>query len=172
MSSPRAVRIARTSRPAEPASARPSEPAATFRPNRAGTQRAFRLSLIFLVALAALYGGFVAEQRGVAGASSPGGLFDLYFFTAVTAVVGVVGTLVAVGQAPRGVELSSERTVLVGRFGGRRTFPPIGPLHLRLVRSYRSGLLSSAPVAVYELSPEKGASRTVLLEEGIFDAPG
>jgi hypothetical protein len=172
MASPRAVRIPRPSRPAADAPLAPAEagPTSAFRPNRAGTQRAVRLSLLFLVVLAALYAGFAIVQRGVPGASSPGGQFDLYFFTAVTAVVAVAGTFVALGQAPRGVEVSPTETVVVGRFGQRRSFPPLGVLQVREVRSYRTALLSSAPVAVYELTPKKGVSRTVLVEQGLFDA--
>jgi hypothetical protein len=171
MQSPRAVRIPRAGPPRPEAAPAPAPAPGTFRPNRAGTQRATRLSVLFLVVLAALYVGFVLVQRGAVGATSPGGRFDLYFFTAITAAVAVVGVVVAIGQAPRGIEVTAAATVVVGRFGTRSAFPALGTFPIRQVRSYRTAFLSSTPVAVYELAPARGASRTLLIEQGIFDAP-
>lgn len=130
-----------------------------------------RLTVVFLIVLGALYVGFVIVQHGERGGTTAGAVFDLEVFSLIAAAVALVGSLTAIGQAPRGVEVSERATVVVGRMGGRTEFPPLERLKVREVRTFRDGILSHDPVSVYELTPERGATRTVLIEHGIFDAP-
>ena len=62
---------------------------------------------------------------------------------------------------------------LLGTFGVHRRFPPLGSVHVRVVRRYSAGFLSSVPTVTVELTA--GAlRRTYLLEDGLLasDAVG
>ncbi len=172
MASPRAVRIPIAGPPAPeaPPAPLPSAPTsgAEWRPNRAGTQRAIRLSLFYVVLLAAIYALFVALERTSPGGTSSGGMDGIYAFTAVAAVLAAGGTLFALTVAPRGIEVGPAATVVVGRWGRRQSFPPPGRLELREVRHYEPGLLSQEGVVAVELARERGRPRTFLLEKGLL----
>lgn len=177
MSSARPVRIPRrggVSTPPPVPAAAPSgvtpDPVA-WRPNGAGTQRALRLTFVYLVVVVALYIGFVAAQRGSPGGTSAGAASGLYAFTVVAGLIGTGGALFAMTLAPRGIEVRPTGTVIVGRWGRREGFPPIGRLETRTVREYPAGLLSREPVAAVELTRKDGVRRTVFLEKGLLATP-
>ncbi len=138
--------------------------------NRSATQRALRLSLLYAVVLAALYAFLAVIARSATGGQSPGATAGLALFGGVAVVVGLLGVGLALSSAPRRIELAGDATVLVGRFGQRRRLPPLGALDVRVVRQYRAGLLSAAPVQQVELTPRtKGRRVTFLVEEGLLE---
>jgi hypothetical protein len=175
VSSPRPIRIPRpasrgTAAPGsivQPGEAAPLGPVRERRVNRGGTQRAVRLTIVYLVCLAALYLAFAVLDRTVpGGTSSPAGNgFDTFSVLAVLLAVG--GTVVSLHPAPRWVEVSPLSTVVVGRWGRRHTYPPPDRLETRAVRRYPAGLLSTVPVVSVELSGGPSPLATFLLEEGI-----
>ncbi len=175
MASPRPVRIPRGRPTASPAGAGAPAPARPYaveiRPNTSGTRRARRVATLFLVAMAALYGILVAFDRLAPGGSRPSATAGLELFSAIAVVIAAAGVLLSLANAPRAVELRPEATIVVGRFGNRREFPPVGELETRLLRRYPTGLLSPTPVEVVELSGPRG-TRAYLMEPGILRRTG
>ena len=179
MSTPRAVRIPRASSGTADATTdgeatvrrivRTPTPAETFerRANRAGRQRAFRLTLIYLVALLALYLGFVALDRAAPGGTSATAETGILEFSLVAAVLAVAGLFVTLSPAPRAVELSPSRLVVEEWTGRRREFPPLGSLHVHVIRRYPAGFLSSEAVEAVQVSGPK-VRRTYHLTEGMI----
>jgi hypothetical protein len=167
MASERAVRIRRRPGAAPPGPAA-AGPAGAYRPNRAGTQRAVRLTLLFLVLLAALYVLLVALDRSTPGGTTSGATSGLYLFSEIAALIGVGGAVLTLAQAPRGVEFRPQATIVVGRFGRRRPFPPEGSLSVRSLRRYPRSFLAGEPVLTLELTRENGRRATIWLEEGIL----
>jgi hypothetical protein len=144
------------------------KPLVERRPNRAATQRAVRLSLLYAVGVAAVYGVLV----GVASAGPTGGTIGtegaLLAAGLLALLLAVVGIVYALGTAPRGVELSDDRTVVVGRFGRRYSFPGRRQLRPTVHQRFPAGLLS--PVAVESVAIAGGSTRrTFLLEEHLLD---
>jgi len=180
VASSRAVRIPRAGPPggtapesAAPPSGPPTEPS-TRRVNRAGAQRAVRLTGIYLVCLAALYAGFVLLQRTTPGGTSSGAGNGLDAFTVLAVILAVGGAVVSLHPAARYVETSATSTVVVGRWGRRHTYPPIGQLSTREIRRYPAGILSNVPVVSVEIAGGPSGRATFLLEEGLVpaDRPG
>lgn len=178
MSTPRPIRIPR--RPASGASEPGPDPSRSGassdegrvpvperRTNRAGTQRAVRLTVLYLACLALLYTGFVLIDRTVPGGSSSPAGNGLDTFSALAAILAVGGSLLSLHPAPRSVEVSAEATVVVGRWGRRHTYPPLDRIDAREVRRYPAGLLSSAPVVSVELSGGPSPLGTFLVEDGL-----
>jgi hypothetical protein len=176
MATPHPVRIARSSpaasEPVAPPIA-PAEPAASalapvdLRRNRAGLQRAFRLAVVYLVALLVLYIGFVLADRAAPGGTGPTATTGLLYFTAIASVLAIVGVLLALAPAARSVEVSPESVTVEEWTGRRRRFPPLGELRVRTVRRYPAGFLSSGAVEAVEVEGG-GLRRTYQLEEGVL----
>jgi hypothetical protein len=176
MITPRAIRLPRapTEFPRTPRP-RPNEraaapPAATGlrRPNRAGTQRAVRLTLVYLIVLALLYLGFVLYDRTAPGGTSPGAQAGLIDFSGVAVVLAAVGALLVLSPAPRSVERSSTSLVVVGRWGRRTEWAPVDEVIVRTVRRYPAGLLSDEPVDSVEVSSRGRRARSYLIEAGLL----
>jgi hypothetical protein len=176
MTAPRAIRIPRgpTDRPRtlratadERPAASPVSPGAR-RPNRAGTQRAVRLALLFLILLALLYVGFVLYDRTAPGGTSPGAQAELIDFSGVAAVLAAAGALLSLTPAPRAVERSSTSLVVVGRWGRRTEWAPLDEVTVRRVRQYPAGLLSDEPVDSVEVSSRGRRTRSYLVEAGLL----
>jgi hypothetical protein len=176
MITPRAIRIPRSpsdypktvrGRANERPSPLPVSPGPRH-PNRAGTQRATRLTLLYLVVLALLYSGFVLYDRSAPGGTSPGAQGGLIDFSAVALVLAVVGALLSLAPAPRAVERSSTSLVVVSRWGRRTEWAPLDEVTVRRVRQYPAGLLSDAPVDSVEVSGRGRRTRSYLVEAGLL----
>lgn len=176
---PRAVRIPRRSPgPAPPT--RSMEPAeyefvrsdahGAARPisNDAGRTRAFRLFVLFLVALLVLYGAFIAE----AAASAPAVRSNSAIYASLTGVVAValvVGWLVTLGPTPRSAWVDGSHLVVRESLGRLRRFD-LGPgFEVRTVRSQRSSPLSPEPTEYAEVSASRGPRRTYLVGQEFFE---
>jgi hypothetical protein len=173
LASPRAIRIPRASSTegTDRAASTSKFPARAFpaerRPNTAGTQRATRLTLIYLLFLGVLYVGFLLLDRAAPGGSSLGADNGTYSFTLLAVILAIGGPLVSLHPAPRSVETSPVSTVVVGRWGRRHTYPPLSEIDTREVRRYPAGLLSSEPVLLVEVGGGPSPRGTFLLEEGL-----
>jgi hypothetical protein len=144
---------------------------AEHRPNAGASRRAWRLALLFVVAVAAVY-GLLADLARVGPAGGSGGaLTDLGVVGIVAAAVACAGAVVALGAAPREVILSEAETVVVGRFGRRYVFPGRAQLRAVVLRRTPAGWLS--PNAIETVEIYGGSSRrTFALDEGIVATTG
>jgi hypothetical protein len=136
--------------------------------NRAGSQRAFRLASIYLASLTLLYVAFVLLDREGPGGTGPTAETGLLYFTLFAAAIAVGGVLIAVGPAPRAVEVSAAAVVVEEWWGRRRSFPPLGELRVDVVRRFPASFLSSGPVESVEVGDGHGKRRTYQLEEGLI----
>ncbi len=144
-----------------------------MRENRAGIQRANRLAVVYAVALLGVYAILAAYARSAPGGTSPGATYGLEIFAAVAVLLAAAGVLLAFSSSPRRVELHGDATVLVGRLGGRLRLAALRDLDVRVVRRFRAGLLSSAPVEHVEIAPKgKGRRRAFLVEERLLEPIG
>lgn len=145
------------------------ERAATLerRENHAGTQRATRIAVLFVVGIAVLFTALTLYARAAPGGTSPGAGQEVDIFGLLGAAIALAGAILALASAPRAIEVGAAETVVVGRFGRRRRFPTLGGLSVRLVRRYPSGILSDQEVDAVEVSG--GTQRaTYFLEEGLL----
>ncbi len=136
-----------------------------YRSNRGGFARAFRIYLLYLIALAALYGFFLTLdiRSTVAGTSiSESGILG---FTLVALALAVVGAWVTLGQAPRGARFDPRQIVVTERWGRVVIFPPAEDLKIRLVRRHPRSFLSPTPTATVLVVTQAGARRTYLIDE-------
>jgi hypothetical protein len=138
------------------------------RQNVGGSQRVVRVTLVYLVALVALYTGFMLYDRTAPGGSSSPVSNGVFLFTGIFLVFALAGSLFTLHPAPRAVVVTSEHVTVVGRFGVRRVLPPLGSLSTRVVRRYPAGWLSDLPVEQVELWGAGAPLRTYLVEEGLF----
>jgi hypothetical protein len=168
--SPRRVRLARGASATSPVAGGTADGPLRRVANRAGTERARRLALLFVVVLAALYLGFSVAARGAPGGSSAGARSDLEIFGGVALLTAVAGAGVTLLSAPAAIEFDGGITVIVSAFGTRRTFGPGPSASVRVVRRFRAGWLSSRPVESVEISAGP-IRRTYLLEAGILPEP-
>jgi hypothetical protein len=171
VTSDRAVRIPRSSPALAPAARAKTPSDADYRSNRAGTQRAVRLSVCFVVGVAVLYGLFFALERSAPGSGSSGATNGFDLLSALAGVMALVGVLFALSWAPRGVELGADATIVVGRWGRRRSFPPVAAAKVRELRRFPKSFLADAPVVVIEIAAASGRRTTFLIEDGILGPP-
>jgi hypothetical protein len=167
LANPRPVRIPRT-----PAAPRPAQSAGELidhRPNRAGTQRAFRFAVLYVLALVILDVILVALDLSSSEGTRPAVLSGLRLFTAIAILLAVGSVIFALTPAPRFVELRTEGVVIMGRWGQRRWFPPLDRLKLHVARHYPAGILSSRPVDIVEVVDRVGHRRTYQLEAGLLE---
>jgi len=180
MASSRPIRIARPDRPASatPVSetAHPAEPVPPSGPegprevraNIGGAQRALRVTLVFVIVLAAMYLGFALYDRSAPGGSASPESNGLLLFTGVFAAIAVTGIVYSLTPAPRRVEVGPSGLTVVGRWGRRRYLPPLERLSVRVVRRYPAGLVSKVTVELVEVWGSGTPVRTYLVEEGLF----
>ena len=177
MAGPRVVRIPRGP-PVSPAPLEetPSSPVgperSDLRPNVGGSQRAVRLALLYLFALALVYLIFVVSARSTAGGTSPGGQDALLLFTAGAVLFGVAGAVLALHPAPRSIEATPSRYVVRGRWGGRTVWPRSSELTVRVVRRFPPRGLSAVGVELVELSAPGRSPRSYLVEAGLLAGEG
>jgi len=173
----RRVRIARPGAPAEPhpvrgpASPPPEEvPGGTGPPpiiNRAGTQRARRLALTYLLGLAAIFGLFWGLSRGSSVGGTAGATSDLALFGELAVAIGAIGAFLSLISAPATIERAPEGLVVHGLLGYRRTFGEEVGLSIRVLRRYPAGWFSAEPVESVEIA-SRGVRRTYLVEAGLL----
>jgi hypothetical protein len=180
VSSPRAVRIVRTPGPrasvgpaaAAPAAAAGAESSATGavdrRRNQAATERAYRLTTIFVGTLVGLYVLFVVLDRLAPGGSSSAVETGLLSFSGIAAAIGVVGALVAISPAPRAIEVRPDALVVIEWWGHRRSFPPVGQLQMSVLRRYPASFLSSRPVEAVEVGTRASGRKVYQFEAGLL----
>jgi hypothetical protein len=166
---PRAVRLAvRPEIPAAPQGA-PGGPSERRR-NVAATRRAVRLASLYAVGIAAVYAALVVAARAGPPAGSAGSTGALTVVGGVAVLMIGVGVVVALGAAPRYVELDERETVVVGRFGRRYRFPGRERLKPVVLRRFPAGWLS--PIALESVEIGGGTTRrSFLLDEGLL-GPG
>jgi hypothetical protein len=134
--------------------------------NDAGSTRAFRTFLFFLVALAVIYGVFIsfAAQSASNGANST----VEAVLTASVAVALVVGWWVTLGQAPTVAYVQGDHLVVQSRTGRARRFPMDG-LRVTMMRTNGRGFLGPDPTEFVELSAPGGPRQTYLVGSHFFD---
>ncbi len=177
MATPRAVRIprARTDSAAVPSTVRgPAEPSSPsplkteVRTNVGGSQRAVRISALFVGTLALLYAAFILYDRTApGGTASPEGN-GVLLFSAIFIVFAVGGAVYSLTPAPRSVEVRPDGVTVLGRWGRRRRLPRLDLLSVGVVHRYPEGWLSDRPVELIELSGEDVRRRSYLVEPGVF----
>ncbi len=141
---------------------------AVVRPNSAGSQRALRLTLLYLLALGALYLVFALYEETMPYGSGTGAGNGLLLFSGLAAVLAVVGPYVTLSPAPRRIEIRSSSVVVVGRWGGRTEWAPWSEVSQRIVRRYPAGFLSGEPVQSIEITISGRSPRTYLVGTDLF----
>ncbi|MGA8664508.1 MAG: hypothetical protein WB809_05525 [Thermoplasmata archaeon] len=169
MSGPRAVRIPRSR--GERPRVEVVRPAAISgrRPNRAGTQRAVRTTIVYVTVVLALTLVLTALDLASAEASHPGVEQGLELFLAVAALLIIGSAIFALSPAPRYVEVGEQEVVVIGRWGTRRTFGPLSGLAPRVVKHFPDGVLSTRAVDLVEITDQLGRRRAYEVESGLFD---
>jgi hypothetical protein len=164
----RVVRVVATSGAAPAVATVPSDrPAASRRDNGPAVARAWRIASIYLVALAAMYAGFLALEFRGPGASGALATDALLIFTGVAAALAVGGLVVTLSPVPRAVEVNATSVVVVEWAGRRREFPPLAELRVDVVRRYPANLLSHTEVEAVELAGGR-RRRTYQLTPGLL----
>ena len=130
------------------------------------------LAELFVGAIVVLYAVLAVLDRTGPDGSTPGATVGLLIFTFLAVVLGLCGVVFALSQAPRGVEVTADATVVVGRFGRRTEYPPLARLKAREVRRFAPGILARAPVLLVELRTASGRPSNVLLEDGLIPVAG
>ena len=147
----------------------PQVPRIERRVNVGGSQRAVRITAVFVATLAALYVAFVLYDRTApGGTSSPEGN-GILLFTVIFVLFAFGGAVYSLTPAPRAVEVEPGAVTIVGRWGGRRRLPSLDRLAVGVVHRYPAGWLSSRPVELVELSGEDVRRRSYVVEAGLFE---
>jgi hypothetical protein len=137
--------------------------------NRGGTQRAFRFALLYVLALVVVDVVLVALDLDSPEAGRAAVEAGLELFLGVAVVLAVGSIVYALTPAPRLVEVGDDRVVVVGRWGHRRSFPPLSRIDSRVVRRYPEGFLSRQPVELVQVTDRRGRRRTYQVEAGLLD---
>jgi hypothetical protein len=143
--------------------------------NRAGTQRAVRVAVLYVVAVLALTAILTALDLNSSEASRPAVQQGLELFLGVAFALIVGSVLFTFYPAPRSVEVVGGEATVVGRWGRRHELGPIDGLVPKVVRHFPAGPLSTRPVDMVEVRDGRGRKRVYQVESGLFDpepAPG
>lgn len=138
------------------------------RANVGGSQRVVRVAALYVAVLAALYTAFVLYDRTAPGGTAPPETNGLLLFTALFVAFALVGALYTLTPAPRALEVGADRVTVVGRWGRRRSLPPLDLLSLRVVRRYPAGWLADTPVELVELWGADLPLRSYLVSADLF----
>jgi len=168
--SARAQKVPRATSPreAEETPKRTPEPPAEWRANTAGSQRAIRITVLYLVILVALYIGFVLYDRTAPGGTASPLVNGVLLFSVLFAALALTGVYATLTAAPRGIEVTRDRVTVVGRWGRRRTFPPLEQLSFRVARRYSAGFLTDSAVVHLEIWGKGFPVRSYLVSEELF----
>lgn len=134
--------------------------------NVAGSNRALRTFLLFLVCLAVIYAVFI--NLAVRSSSSTGSLSVEAILTGAVGVSLVVGWWVTLGQAPTVAWTEGSYLVVRDRFGRSRRFAR-DRLQIHVLRTNGTGFLGRDPTEFVELGVPGGRSRTYLVGTHFFD---
>lgn len=170
VSAPRAVRIPRERPP--PRSTEPALPPVDVRKNRGGWERAVRIAVVYAGAVLLLTAVLSALDLTSANAGRPGVREGLELFLVVAGLLILGSAFYAVSPAPRFVEVRPDSVVVVGRWGRRRSFGPLGTFGIQVVRRLPSGPLTPRPVEVVRVVDTRGRPATYEVETGLFDPAG
>jgi hypothetical protein len=169
VSTPRAVRIPRG--PPAPRPVAAGGALVDHRPNVAGSQRAFRFAYLYLFVLLVLDVVLVLLDDSSAEAGRPGVQSGLQLFIGIAIVLAIGSVIFALSPAPRYVDIRADGVIVVGRWGQRSWLPAVEALDLKVVRHFRAGFLSAAPVDIVQVTDRTGRRRTFQVEAGLFDVP-
>jgi len=172
VSGSRAVRIPRDRATPGPGPAAAAQRAPTIRPNRGGRERSIRIAAVYAGAVLALTAVLAALDLTGANASRPGDQQGLELFLGVAFLMVLGSVVYAVSPAPRRVEVRAESVVVVGRWGRRRSFPPLGSLGIQVVRHFPPGPLTPYPVDVVRVTDARDRIATYEVESGLLDPDG
>lgn len=139
------------------------------RPNRAGTQRAVRTTVLYALAVLVLTVVLTVLDLASSEASHPAVQQGLELFLVLAVLLVAGSSIFALSPAPRSVEVRPEEVVVVGRWGGRRVLGPPAELSPKVVKHYPQGFLSSEPVDMVEVSDLRGRRRVYQVQSGLFD---
>jgi hypothetical protein len=135
-------------------------------PNSAGSSRALRTFLVFLVGLAVIYGLFMGLAVRTADVSASYLVEEV--LTAAVAIALVVGWFVTLGQAPAAAWVENGQLVVRERTGRSRRFP-VATARFLVLRTNGVGPLGPEPTEFVEVSVPRGAGRTYLVGAHFFD---
>jgi hypothetical protein len=135
-------------------------------PNTAGSARAYRTLLFFIVALAVIYGVFL--DLAIVSVTSGTNYTVEAILTIAVILAAIVGWFVTLGQTPSEAWLENGQLVVRERTGRTRRFARDG-LRMHVVRSSPGGLLGPDPTEFVELSVASGRRHTYLVGESFFD---
>lgn len=170
----RAVRIRRevdatsvpTTTPTAAGAAGPPVTSSRRMVNSAGTARAYRTFVVFLVAFAIVYGVFLSIA---ATSVSNGTNYPVEVFLTVATAVGlVVGWWVTLGQAPISAGVENGELVVRPRIGRPKRFGT-GTLRLHVLRTNGAGWFGPEATEFVEVSTLRGVRRTYLVGTHFFD---
>lgn len=177
MASARPVRIVRKSVPTEavrvqapaPLPGRSGESDAV-RPNRAATQRAWRLFALFLGAVTALLAGILGLLN-----RDPGGLSASLTVAALlvglSGVVVAIGWAVTLGQTPRAIRTAPASAVVIDRLGRSREIRLDPGGDVSVVRRFPAGWLAGTETEIVRVRDVRGITRTYLVDSGLLASP-
>jgi len=122
-----------------------------------------------VAALAVLYASFVLYDRTAPGGSSSAAGNGVLLFTFLFVAFALGGAIYTLTPAPRAVEVTPDRTTIVGRWGSRRTLPRLGLLSVSVVRRYPAGWLANTPVELIVLWGEGVPGRSYLVDAQLLE---
>jgi hypothetical protein len=134
--------------------------------NVAGSSRALRTFLLFVVLLAVIYGVFM--DLAVTSVVNGTNYAVEGILTASVAVALVVGWFVTLGQTPSAAWVENGQLVVLGRMGRPRRFPT-DTVRIHVLRSNGAGLFGPEPTEFVEISLAGGTRRTYLVGTHFFD---
>jgi hypothetical protein len=127
--------------------------------------------VLYSAGIAVVYSVLALVARTGPAGGSAGTSTELLVVGVLAVLLAAVGVVVALGAAPRAVEVGDSETVVVGRFGRRYRFPGRGRLRTTVLQRIPAGLLS--PVTLESVEIAGGSTRrSFLLDEQLLEAPG
>jgi len=141
------------------------------RENHGASLRAWRLSLAYAVGIGAVFAALALSARLGPAGGGPGTLLEVEIAGLLAAALIAVGVVVALGAAPRCVQLGPSETVVVGRFGHRYRFPALDRLQVTVLQRHPKDLFSPVPLESVEIG---GGStrRAFLIDAGLLGPSG
>jgi hypothetical protein len=135
--------------------------------NRGATRRAIRVSILYEVAIGAMYTVYyVLTEFSLEGASGRM-QYQLDVLGGFAVVLAVLGPVLTFASAPTAFEVSPRYTLVRGRFRRLREFPPLDGVMVRRVRRFPVSFYSPEPVDLVELRAGDESAR-YFVEEGLL----
>jgi hypothetical protein len=134
--------------------------------NDAGSSRALRTFLLFVVLLAVIYGVFM--DLAVTSVANGTNYAVEVVLTVSVGVALVIGWFVTLGQTPSAAWVENGQLVVIGRIGRARRYPT-DTVRIHVLRSNGAGLFGPEPTEFVEVSLPGGTRRTYLVGTHFFD---